>query len=245
VKWLLLFLCWPLSLFAHPFFNSHGEGWFWYQENQEETKNASPIQPVTPFNPTEAMSTFRQTVEDSLNLAVLFPTQENLKNYAKHYFDVIGRSQRFTDGYKLMLLNYPQYDYALNFPTNHLSQSVYERQQQSQIEAKIRQFCQYNGFFFFFSSRCPACHAFAPIVKQFKDKYAVLITAISLDGGNLPEFPKVIPDNGMASAFNLYRVPALYAINPKTQKAIAIAHGMMSLSQLEENILKILEVSHE
>ena len=113
------------------------------------------------------------------------------------------------------------------------------------IEAKIRQFCQQNGFFFFFSSRCPACHAFAPIVKKFQDKYSAFITAISLDGGSLPEFPKVISDNGMASAFNLYRVPALYAINPKTQKAIAIAHGVISLSQLEENILKILEVSNE
>jgi len=248
VKWLLLLLCWPLSLFAHPFFGVHGEGWFWYQDfPPEKNKVEKPYNP-TPFNPTEAMSAFRQTVEDSLNLAVLFPTQENLTNYAKHYFDVIKRGQRFTDGYKLMLLNYPQYDYALNFPTNHLNQPVYLRQQQSQIEVKIRQFCQSNGFFFFFSSRCPACHAFAPIVKRFQEKYTAHITAISLDGGNLPEFPTVTPDNGMAAAFKLYRVPALYAINPKTQEAIAIAHGMMSLSQLEENILKILElseVSHE
>jgi len=245
MKWLFLFLWWPLNLFADPFFGSHHEGWFWYQDFPLETKKLTQTVNPVPFNPTEAMSAFRQKVEDSLNLAVLFPTQENLKDYAKHYFDVIKRGQRFTDGYKLMLLNYPQYDYALNFPTNHLNQPVYARQQQNKIEAKIRQFCQSNGFFFFFSSRCPACHAFAPIVKQFKEKYSSLVTAISLDGGSVPEFPTVTPDNGMAAAFNLYRVPALYALNPKTQQAIAITHGMISLSQLEENILKILKVSHE
>ncbi|HXH54672.1 MAG TPA: conjugal transfer protein TraF, partial [Gammaproteobacteria bacterium] len=85
-----------------------------------------PKNPPDPLlNPTEAMLQLRQKVEDSLNLAILSPTPENLKNYAAKYFEVIHKGQRFTDAYKVMALNCPQYDYSLKFPTNHLAQPIH------------------------------------------------------------------------------------------------------------------------
>ena len=68
---------------------------------------------------------------------------------------------------------------------------------------------------------------------------------ITLDGGVLPEFPHAVPDNGSAKALKVYSLPSLYAVNPGTQQIIPIANGALSLSELEENILKILEVQHE
>jgi conjugal transfer pilus assembly protein TraF len=244
MKLMLFCLLLPFKVFGSPFFASHTEGWFWYQNETEAMKKLkSPRVPL--LSPTEAMLKLRQQVEDSLNLAILNPTQTNLKNYATHYFDVIHRAQQFSDGYKVMLLNYPQFDYSLRFPTSHLMQPLYEIKEQQSIEAKILQFTQNHGFFFFLSSRCTYCQAFAPIVKQFADKYHVSLIPISLDGKTLPEFPHAKTDNGTAARFKIYRVPALYAVNPHTQQVIPIAHGLLSLSQLEENILKLIKVNHE
>jgi len=243
MKLFFLFLWFPLNVMAAPFFNSHHEGWFWYQDESEQTK--SQTNPAVPFNPSEMMLKLRQRVEDSLNLAVLIPTQENLKNYAENYFDVIHRAQRFSDGYKMMLLNHPQYDYSLRFPTSHLMQPLYDQQYQASIQRKIFRFTKEHGFFFFLSSRCAYCQAFAPIIKQFVNKYHAALIPISLDGKGLPEFPNVQVDNGTANLFKVYRVPSLYAVNPKTNQVIPLAHGLISLSQLEENILKLMEVAHE
>ena len=247
---LLLFLLLPSLVFAKPFFETHNDGWFWYQDFSEETKKPEKIKAFSDSfpslqNPTETMLALRQKVEDSLNLAILSPTSENLKNYAAQYFEVIRRGQRFTDAYKVMVLNHPQYDYSLKFPTNHLVQPIYAREQVKITESKIDRFSKNHGFFFFLASRCQYCHAFAPVVKQFVQKYGISVVPITLDGGALPEFPNAIPDNGAAKTLNVYSLPSLFAVNPKTQQIIPIANGALSLSELEENILKIMDVQHE
>ena len=245
---LCLLLLLPPPVFAQSFFETHSDGWFWYQDAPFDTK----IPPNSPknssdnlLNPTEAMLQLRQKVEDSLNLAILSPTSENLQNYAAQYFEIIRRGQKFTDAYKVMALNHPQYDYSLKFPTNHLVQHLHIAEQLKITESKIHQFSKSHGFFFFLASRCPYCHAFSPIVKQFTEKYNISVVPITLDGGVLPEFPNAIPDNGSAKALRVYSLPSLYAVNPHTTQIIPIANGALSLSELEENILKILEVQHE
>jgi len=245
---LCLFVLLPPLVFAESFFETHSDGWFWYQDSPFDTKtpsNPTKKSPDDMSNPTQAMYEFRQKVEDSLNLAILSPTSENLRNYAAQYFEVIRRGQRFTDAYKVMALNHPQYDYSLKFPTNHLVQHLHIAEQLKITENKIHQFSKSHGFFFFLASRCPYCHAFSPVVKQFTEKYNISVVPITLDGGVLPEFPNAIPDNGSAKALNVYSLPSLYAVNPHTKQIIPIANGALSLSELEENILKILEVQNE
>jgi hypothetical protein len=74
---LLLILLWPPIIFASSFFESHGDGWFWYEDPPQETERKLKTQlPLSNDNPTEAMMTFRQKVEDSLNLAILPIRQE-------------------------------------------------------------------------------------------------------------------------------------------------------------------------
>lgn len=245
---LCLFLLLPSLVFAQSFFETRSDGWFWYQDTPFDTQtlpNSTKNPPDNLLNPTEAMLQLRQKVEDSLNLAILSPTSENLQNYAAQYFEVIRRGQRFTDAYKVMALNHPQYDYSLKFPTNHLVQHLHVAEQLKIRESKIHQFSKSHGFFFFLASRCPYCHAFSPVVKQFTEKYKISVVAITLDGGVLPEFPNAVPDNGSAKALHVYSLPSLYAVNPHTQQIIPIANGALSLSELEENISKILEVQHE
>jgi conjugal transfer pilus assembly protein TraF len=240
------FVLLPSVVFAQSFFEAHNDGWFWYQDFPLELpKNSAKHLPDDLANPTEMMHDFSKKVEDSLNRAILSPTPENLRNYAAQYFEVIRKGQRFTDAYKVMSLNYPQYDYSLKFPTNHLAQPIHIAEELKIRKSKIHQFSKSHGFFFFLASRCPYCHAFSPIVKQFTEKYNISVVPITLDGGVLPEFPHAVPDNGSAKALKVYSLPSLYAVNPGTQQIIPIANGALSLSELEENILKILEVQHE
>src|SRR5690349_23986272 len=79
----------PSLVFAKPFYEAHRDGWFWYQDAPLDTKDPEKIKAsndsvllLNSQNPTQTMQAFRQKVEDSLNLAILSPTPENLKNYA-------------------------------------------------------------------------------------------------------------------------------------------------------------------
>jgi conjugal transfer pilus assembly protein TraF len=231
----------PAGAFASGFFNEHQEGWFWYQDPTEIQKRKVHPNPALLLSPTEEMRALQKKVEDSINLAILYPTEENLINYARNYHEVTRRGQQFTDAYKWMLLNNPEWDYSLKFPVNPLSQNVYLKQREQTIEQAVRQFALTHGFFFFFKGTCGHCHVFAPTVKQLCDKYGISIVAVSVDGGILPEFPQAVQDYHASVRFNVHALPALFAVNPKTQQVIPIANTAISLYEIEENIFRFMQ----
>ncbi len=226
--------------FADPFFSKHQEGWHWYQDPEEEQKQKTQTKSA-PQNPTEEMQALRKRVEDSINLAILYPTEENLKNYARNYYEVIGKGQYFTDAYKLMLMRNPEFDYSLKFPVNFLSQNVYKQEREQSIEQNVREFAKTHGFFFFFKGRCQYCHIFAPTVKAFSKKYGVSVIAVSEDGGKLSEFPDAVQGNYASTRFQVMVYPSLFAVNPKTQQVVPIARGAINLYELEENVARFVE----
>lgn len=244
------------SVCAASFFEEHQEGWFWYKSLEPppkpQVKPSSPsIESFLRLNPTEAMKAYQAKVQDSLNLAILNPTQENLKAYARHYFQTMNRAQTFTDAYQRMLLNYPVFDYSLEFPISVPAHQVYLKNQKRHTQQMIQAFAKDQGLFFFFSSGCEYCKVFAPVVKAFSEQYGVSILAISMDGQGIAEFPKFVPDNGASQALKVQRLPSLLAINPKTNVVTVLATGAISQTQLEENIVRLLkttdtqEVTHE
>lgn len=226
------------------FFEEHAEGWFWYQDflEEQEPKNKNPA--FINITPTHQMKAYQKKVEDSLNLAILKPSEANLKAYAKNYFEVIKKAQQFTDAYQLMLLKNPSFDYSLKFPISSVAQQVYAKQRETGRQTAIREFAKSNGFFFFFSPSCQYCHLFAPIVKDFAEKYRIAVLAINLESqnhANLKEFPNAIPDKGAARLFKVTYLPSLFVVNPRTREVIPIANGFISLEQLEENLSRIIE----
>ncbi len=240
---LMLFILWlPCTVFAHSFFEEHGKGWFWYEDPiLEKKQNEQSLSPK--YDPTEEMEQFRKMVDHKLNLAILRPTEENLRNYANTYFEVARRAQHFTDAYKLMLLRNPQYDYSLQHPMNHNARVIYDQLQTQAMEASIKQLATTHGFFFFFSGNCQYCKIFAPTVKRFAERYRISVMAISLDGSTLPEFPNAIRDNGAARTLKVTAWPALFAVNPKTNQVMPLTNGAVSVSDLEETVYKYAEFS--
>jgi len=240
IKKIISLLLFPSCVFSASFFNEHEQGWFWYQDPKEARNEEKSIGSA---NASEQMTALRKEVEDSANLAILHPTEENLINYAKNYHKVIGKGQRFTDSYKLMLLKNPEFDYSLKFPLNPISHRAYDKEKENLIETTVRKFASEYGFFFFFSGKCQFCHVFSPIIKAFSEKYQTPVIAISMDGGRLPEFPNPQKDKQASIQFRVTALPALFAVNPKTGRALPVANSAISLHEIEENIFKL--VSHD
>jgi conjugal transfer pilus assembly protein TraF len=117
--------------------------------------------------------------------------------------------------------------------------------EKQQIKATIQSLAKEYGLFFFFSGGCEYCHQFAPIVRQFSEQYGWAVLAVSLDGGQLKEFPHAQPDNGLFAQWQPggQVMPALYAVNPNTGHVIPIAFGMTSIDQMEIRIMSLVRKS--
>ena len=92
---------------------------------------------------------------------------------------------------------------------------------------------------FFFRSDCPYCHAFAPTLAAFQERYGIRVEAVSVDGGPMPGFAGARRDNGIATALRVTQVPAVYLAQPFTGRITPIGFGVLSESQLVERIATV------
>lgn len=96
-----------------------------------------------------------------------------------------------------------------------------------------------QGFFFFYSSSCPHCQRFAPILKQFSERYGFSVVAISVDGGFLPDFPDAVMNAGQTTTFQVTTYPSLFLVNPKLGRASLVTEGNIDERELENRVLKL------
>jgi conjugal transfer pilus assembly protein TraF len=123
---------------------------------------------------------------------------------------------------------------------NHQARHIQIDQEKKRTQRTIQGLSQEYGLFFFFSGSCPYCHQFAPIVKRFSELYGWNVIAISLDGESIKEFPHAESDNGLFELWGIKSLPALFAVNPRTQEVVPIAQGLTSLDEMETRIMTLV-----
>ena len=97
------------------------------------------------------------------------------------------------------------------------------------------------GFFYFYSSGCPHCQHFAPVLKNYSETKGLSVLAISMDGGYLNEFPNARVDQGQSKIFSVKILPALFLVNPKENKAILVSEGAIDLDELSRRVKKVFD----
>ena len=98
---------------------------------------------------------------------------------------------------------------------------------------------------FFFDSRCPICHKFAPRFKQLTAAYQLQSYVFSIDGQPINEYPVPIPSTNEVSAMffenpRSITVPATFLINVNSRKFVKVSIGDVSYAELEQSVNGIL-----
>lgn len=228
------------------YFREHIIGWHWYneriitkpKEKKEIEKTKGQLEAIPP-DPTAQMATIRKIIERSLNKAILDPTVDNIRDYIALQNKISNQSTKFANSWQKTLLAYPGLNYSFAHPTNMAAKQIYLDAYQDKETKAIVAFFKNKGMFFFYSSTCPYCQKFAPIIKAFAQKYDIALVPITIDGISLPEFPNSRSDLGQAKKFKVNSFPALFAVNPYSDKALPISYGFISESDLRQRILDL------
>lgn len=249
---MVVFLVAPQHLWPETFFNDHASGWHWYQENVSEENEAkdkntedtktSPSQhstPPKPKNPEEIIKDYKAELARRFAKAWLHPTPPNLMAYQDMQKNMMDRSKTFSNVWMNNVYSTPHLDHTLISPVNQKARHIHLDSEKNRTKEMITHLSKSYGLFFFFSSGCAYCHDFAPIVAQFSKMYEWEVLVISTDGGTLDSFAKVVPDNGLVEQWKVQVLPSLYAVNPSSGHVIPIAHGMISMDQMEARIMAL------
>ena len=232
---------------ASPYWSDAWRGWHFYEDPEPDAQDrpAPPPKAVSPTAKPKALrppeivefERLQKTLEETRNIAIMRPTEANVRRYMELESRVVARASTFADVAQRVAWATPELDPTLQGrPVNAKALEVFEQQQMSQRTENIGTLGRDHVLFFFFRGDCPYCHAFAPTLGTFEARYGIKVVAISIDGGAMPGFPDARRDNGIATTLKVSQVPAVYLAQPFTGRIMPIGFGVLSESQLLERI---------
>jgi conjugal transfer pilus assembly protein TraF len=230
-----------------PYWADRWRGWHFYEEPPVEKVPLEPLPPsvaappaAPPIPEVPELAEFehlKKTLEDVRNIAIMRPSEANVRRYMEMEASVVARASYFADVAQRVAWSTPALDPTLQGrPVNAKALQVFERRQLDERAASVAALGKDHVLFFFYRSDCPYCHAFAPTLASFQSRHGIQIVAVSLDGGPMPGFPGARPDNGIATALKVEQVPAVFLAQPFSRKIMPIGFGVLSESQLLERI---------
>lgn len=221
-------------------------GWHFYEDPPlDEVDTPQPRKPVPPpASPPAARAPelaeferLQKTLEEFRNVAIVRPTEANVRRYMELEALVVGRASYFADVAQRVAWSTPELDPTVQGrPVNAKALEVFERRRQSDRSASVAALAADHALIFVYRSDCPYCHAFAPVLQAFEARHGLQVIAVSIDGGPMPGFPRARPDNGIATALRVTQVPAVFLAQPSTGTITPIGFGVLSESQLLERI---------
>ncbi|GJI98170.1 hypothetical protein RugamoR57_48880 [Duganella caerulea] len=180
----------------------------------------------------------QKAVEEARIVAIMAPTVDNVHAYLQLEARILSDASRFSDVAKRVAWMSPELDPSAQArPSATFAVDIYERQQMAERRTQLAVLAREHIVLFFFRSDCPYCHAFAPVLKAFEQRYGLQVSAISTDGGTLPEFPSPRGDNGIALALKVQQVPALFLAHPSSGRIVPLGFGVMSENELIERVI--------
>jgi conjugal transfer pilus assembly protein TraF len=248
---LVLAVLWPIAARAQtaasPYWSDAWRGWHFYEDPEPDSQERPAPSPKVVSQTAKPKATrppelaeferLQKTLEETRNIAIMRPTEANVRRYMELESRVVARASTFADVAQRVAWATPELDPTLQGrPVNAKALEVFEQQQMSQRSESIGALGRDHVLFFFFRGDCPYCHAFAPTLEAFQARHGIKVMAISVDGGAMPGFPDARRDNGIATTLKVSQVPAVYLAQPFTGKITPIGFGVLSEAQLLERI---------
>jgi conjugal transfer pilus assembly protein TraF len=231
----------------NPFWDDARRGWHFYEDPEVEVvlprpSASKPEKSVRDKRAPELIEFERlqKRLEDYRNIAIMRPTEANVRRYMTLEASVVRQASYFSDVAQRVAWSTPSLDMTLEGrPVNARAIEVFDREQSLARSQSLADLGKTRVLFFFFRSDCPYCHAFAPTLEAFQARHGIQIVPISVDGAGLPSFPQFRRDNGISRTLQVTQVPAIYLAEPFTGKITPIGFGVLSEAQLVERIATV------
>jgi conjugal transfer pilus assembly protein TraF len=260
------FACMALTATANEAFvlecdGDNVTGWSYYceppvPEEEEETEELKPEKPtppqpqeqVTKYPATEKMEEFRAVVNETLNRAVLDPTEENVLEYMEINKLMGTKAGKFTDVWQRVLFKTPHLDANTEYPLAQAGITVYQDQMRVAQTENFRRVAETSGILFVFEddNRCGMCRKQGEVLKGIEQIHGVSILAVSRDGGQNAFFPNARIDDGrlakMGLAADKYPAPTMALINPQTKEIEVIGSGILTEDTILERVFVITQI---
>lgn len=216
---------------------SPDRGFLFYQEkvSPEEEK------PLPEF---ETVEELKAEAQRRLNVAVMDPTESNLKAYLAINTLMLEKSNRFAKRWQETLWANPAFDHTVLHPNANFAQVALKDEAKQNKEAAIKQLASQAGLVVLVQSGCSFCSMMAPVIERLSQESGFSVLPISIKGDVASEWPNAKPDNGVVKRLMTLSgsvptvTPAVFLISRDGQSAELVASGALSLEDLKDRLVQ-------
>ncbi len=216
-------------------------GFNWYPPDTPPKKaDKKAADKPKPIKDMKTMEELQKELARLKDLAIMQPTQANVRSYLEAQTYVMDKSSLFADVARRVVWATPSVDYNSRSPTATFAQ-LSKKDMRSAAQAQtLAELSRDFGLMFFFRSDCPYCHQQAPVLRLLEQQYGMPVMGVSMDGGGLPQFPDARRDNGISMIVSggqgIQTVPALFLVHRETRQAVPIGTGALAIDEIVERI---------
>ena len=222
-------------------------GWYWYEdppEDIDETEDESEVAENTK-QLSEGEIALRQLEQQGKNWeaaaaqALINPTAENLAEYMRQTSQVSNQAYSFAQVGQQLIWTDPQFNYAAKGgrPTSTQELFGYSEKKNEERGTVLSKIAEKKGLIYYFTSTCPYCKRFSPIIKKFAEQNGITIIPVSLDGVGVPEFPYPKKNYALGSKLEVEGVPAVFMVDPEQNAVAKVSYGFTSYSGLIDRLM--------
>lgn len=216
-------------------------GFNWYPPDappQKKDKKAEP-KPKS-IKEAKTMEELKKELARLKDLAIMQPTQANVRDYLEAQTYLMDKSSLFADTARRVVWATPSVDYNNRSPTATFAQLSKKDERREAQHQTLAELARDYGLMFFFRSDCAYCHQQAPVLRLLERNYGLPVMGVSMDGGGLPQFPDARRDNGISMTVSngqgIQTVPALFLVHRVTRQAIPVGTGALAIDEIVERI---------
>lgn len=235
---LVLLLTAPFPSFG-SWYDQKLEGWYYFQGQKhiEDEKTT----PGTLEEADNYLATESRKLKQLLSFALVSPTHENVEKYIRAQRRWMEQSGRFAQMWGKVLLEHPDLSDLLTTPTSSFG-VLTKRENDLHRRKELLQALSRDYFLLFFFKGADRYSQKATEVAQlFASTNNWKLKAVSLDKLGNSELQNFEIDKGISEHLNVQVTPSFYIVNPTENQVYPVGIGMISVSEIEENIEKQLK----
>ena len=192
----------------------------------------------------ETVEELKAEAQRRLNVAVMDPSETNLKAYLAINTLMLEKSNLFAKRWQETLWANPAFDHTVVHPNANFAQVALKDEAKQNKEAAIKQLASKAGLVVLVQAGCSFCSMMAPVIERLSQESGFTVLPISIRGDVASEWPNAKPDNGIVKRLMTLSgsvptvTPAVFLVSRDGQSAELIASGALSLEDLKERLVQ-------
>lgn len=204
-----------------------GAGFHWYDDTEKPEAQSTPQYPsyqeLWDMHPDK----FAPLLEDRKKLAIQYPTEENVYRYLEIQDVAKRKSIAFAAVMTLVGQKHPEFSSENKYPLNVPGQKARNKEKNRWIDEYLFEIKKDYALLVFTQEGCGLCKAQIPILDLFMNRYGIEIKYLDIN-----EY------GGLADRYSISLTPSILVISRQNEKAMPIASGVISLSELRNRLVR-------